>query len=230
MMRRMMRTPEETKLNYQHHLGDEAGATYYEIVGQVLLLHSKWGDYRALYAKENRVDLLNEAAPEFFGRLQDTLLTDVLLHIARHTDPEKSAGKANLSIAAMVARLRDKAHSASLEQALSDMDEKATAARDWRNRRIAHNDYKLALDHPSAQPLQTTSRDKIKEAIEAITAVVNAVSIHYMDSTMFFEFDDAPATDLIYMLHDGVQAHKRRNAKWAAGDPVDEDELRARNL
>ena len=103
---------------------------------------------------------------------------------------------------------------------------KAECARDWGNRRIAHNDYELAVSS-SVVPLVPTSRMMIKEAIEAISAVLNAVSGHYMESSMGFDFDEGPGTSLIFVSDDGVRARERRKAKWASGTGVPWDELPA---
>lgn len=225
----MMLTAEESKERYQTHLGAEAGSAFYEVVGQILLLHSKWGDYLALYGKEGRVNLLNESAPEFFGRLQDTLLDDVMLHLARLTDPEKIGRKANLSIKGLVARLSDRDHADSLEPSITDLDDKVSAARDWRNRRIAHTDYDLAVGAP-VTPLLPTSRNAIGAAIEALAALINAITVHYMQYNIGFDINQDPATDLIFVLDDGVRAEKRRKAKWSAGEHVPPEEWPARDL
>jgi len=225
----MMLTAEESKKRYQTYLGADAGAAFYEIVGEVLLLHAKWGDYLALFDKESRVDLLNEAAPEIFARLQYTLLDDVMLHVARLADPPKSMGKTNLSIKGVVGLLPDHKHSDSLKPLIADFDGKVAAARDWRNRRIAHIDYDLAVGKP-ATPLAPTSRASVKEAIEAGAGILNAISIHYTTSNLGYDFDQGPATDLIYVLDEGIRAAQRRKEKWAAGKEVPPDELPARDL
>lgn len=45
--------------------------------------------------------------------------------------------------------------------------------RDWRNRRIAHRDLKLALEQPTT-PLAAGSRAQAKDALKAIANVLNA--------------------------------------------------------
>ena len=54
--------------------GQALGEQYSALWQEVAWLHAKWGEYVELFGtKSSRVDLLNEAAPYFFGQLQYTL-------------------------------------------------------------------------------------------------------------------------------------------------------------
>ena len=46
--------------------------------------------YVELFGKPSRIDLLNRASSPFFGMVQRVLWRDVLLHLARLTDPAKT--------------------------------------------------------------------------------------------------------------------------------------------
>ena len=94
-----VRTPEEARTEHIRVMGEELGSLYDALWQEVAGLHGKWSEYAALFGtRESRVDLLNQAAPYFFRIVQDSLWEDVLLHIARLTDPPKSAGKSNLTV------------------------------------------------------------------------------------------------------------------------------------
>ena len=214
-----MLSPDQAKKRYQDHMGAEAGAAFYHVVGEVAGLHAKWGDYTGLFGKPNRVDLLNEAAPDFFGRLQYTLLDDVMLHLARLTDKPATGKKSNLSIKGLVRLLPDKDHREALDSQIGVMDRRVEACRDRRDRRLAHNDYPLAVG-TSPLPLLPASRASIREAIDSVTEVVNAISVHYLDAEMAYDFDEIPATDLLYVLYEGVRAAEGRKARLAAGEFV----------
>lgn len=181
---------------------------------QVAWLHNKWEQYVELYGtKESRVTLLNQAAPLFFRVVQDTLWEDVLLHIARLTDsPEFPAviddGPTKLAVETLI------------DEALNASE----FCRDWRNRHIAHRDLRLVLDE-AALPLKSASRAKVKEAIKALDAVLNAISNHYLDSTTFFAPDGAQggAVSLLYLLDDGIKANHARRARMRNGTSRPED-------
>lgn len=65
---------------------------------------------------------------------------------------------------------------------------------------------------PEDNPLKPASREKIRQALDAIAAVLNVVASHYLDSTTRFS-SGAYCTDahsLLQVLHDGIEI---RNAK-----------------
>ncbi len=88
----------------------------------------------------------------------------------------------------------------------------------WRNRRIAHKDLNLALKEV-AEPLKPASRKKVSAALDAISEVMNAIAIHYMDTTIMFEGIPSPdgAEALLYVIDDGLQAEKHRKDRLKAG-------------
>src|SRR5947207_2392821 len=103
----------------------------------------------ALYAQgPQRIMLLNQAAPRFFGDLQDMMWRDVLLHLARLTDAPKSAGKRNLTIQALPDLITDESLTAELSVLVADAVQHSDFVEPWRNRRLAHNDVLLKLRQP----------------------------------------------------------------------------------
>lgn len=225
------RSAEEARADYERIMGSELGAIYNALWQQLAWLHSKWAEYVDLFGtKESRITLMNEAAPRFFRIVQDSLWDDVLIHVARLTDPPKSAGRANLTIQRLPL-LVDAAVKAEVESKIAAALTRCAFARDWRNRRIAHGDYELALDLPSADPLTPTSRQMVREALESLCDVVNAVGLHYLDSTNLF--DSGPshhgAMSLLYVVDAGLEAKRERSARIQAGQ-IDLSELRPRDL
>ncbi len=86
--------PEEVKRQHIELMGKDLGSVFNELCNELAWLYIKWNQYVELYGtKSSRIELTNQAAPLFFRIVQDTLWEDTLLHIARFTDPPKSAGK-----------------------------------------------------------------------------------------------------------------------------------------
>lgn len=145
------RTAEQAKADNVAAMGQSLGEQYTALWQELAWLYRVWGEYVDLYGtKPSRVDLLNRSAGGFFRVVQDALWEQVLLHIARLTDPAMSSGKTNLSIQSLLSVTDDK-----LKDTVSKHVDEALRAsafcRDWRNRRIAHRDLDLALDrHPQA--------------------------------------------------------------------------------
>ncbi len=222
------RSAEEAKKNYVEKMGEPLGSLFEALWQEVAWLYREWNEYVALFGtKPSRVTLLNKAAPTFFRLVQDSLREGVLLHIARLTDPITSPGKprkSNLTIHALAPLIRetDVAHK------VRDLAQKALEAsdfcRDWRNRHIAHRDLDLALS-TGANSLKPASREAVKVSLDRITDVLNAVSSHYMESTLFFETPDHPggAVSLLYLLEDGIKVEAERRKRREGGEICGDD-------
>jgi hypothetical protein len=225
------RTAAEARADYEQVMGSELGAIYNALWQQLAWLHSKWAEYVELFGtRESRISLMNEAAPRFFRIVQDSLWDDVLVHVARLTDPPKSAGRANLTIQRLPL-LVEVAVKAEVEAKIAAALTRCAFARDWRNRRIAHRDYELELDLPGANPLTPTSRQMVREALASLSEVINAVGLHYLDSTNLFDSGSSHsgALSLLYVMDAGLEAQRQRAARMHAGQ-IDLGELRPRDL
>ena len=225
------RTAAEARADYERVMGTELGAIYNALWQQLAWLHSKWAEYVDLFGtKESRVALMNEAAPRFFRIVQDSIWDDVLIHIARLTDPPKSAGRANLTIQRLPA-LVGAAVKAEVNGKIAVALTRSAFARDWRNRRIAHGDYELALDLSAAIPLAPASRQMVCEALESVCDVINAVGLHYLDSTSFFDSRSSHqgAVSLLHVIAAELEAERERSARIQSGQ-IDLSELRPRDL
>lgn len=198
---------------------------------EVAWLYREWHEYVALFGtKPSRVELLNKAAPFFFHIVQDSLRETIFMHITCLTDlptsnsKRGSNNKSRLTILAMKSLISDQ----QLKKEISILTGSAVKAsnfcRDWRNRHDAHLDLDLALSK-NAKPLEPASREKVKNAIESIAAVLNAISSHYIDTQMFFDTPDFPggATGLLYVLDDGLKmdTEKRDRLQRGEGRPDD---------
>jgi hypothetical protein len=205
---------EEAKQEHIRKLGDNLGSLFHGLWGEVAWLYIKWHEYVELFGKtSSRIDLLNNSAPLFFRIVQDSLWEDVLLHIARLTDPPKSAGKDNLTIQRLSGLVNQEMEGIISKQIAEAMDS-ADFCRDWRNRHIAHRDLKLAVDE-QAEGLKPASRAKVRQALENIAKVLNTISEHYMKSTIGFDLVKEPggAEALLYVLDDGIKANNERRQR-----------------
>lgn len=227
----VVRTAEEARAHSIELMGPELGEIYAALWQEVAGIHSKWAEYVVLYGtKESRVDLLNRAAPRFARLIQDTLWEDVVLHIARLTDPPKSMGKHNLSLQSLTTHVDHPETDATVQRLVARAIEQAEFCRDWRNRHLAHRDLHLALAR-GAEPLKTGSRKAVREILETLGEILNAVSLHYVGSTTLFEFepDAGGALSLLYALDDGLKAEVARRERRIRGC-VDPDDYRPRDI
>ncbi|MFZ5781061.1 MAG: hypothetical protein ACOY4R_12760 [Pseudomonadota bacterium] len=201
-------------------MGEHLGLQYEALWQDLAYLHLVWLEFKELFGiKESRVVLLNHAAGLFFRIVQDQLWEAVILQIAKLTDAPRSNGKSNLSIQSIPKLVGD----ATFRREINGLCERAlnasSFAKDLRNRHIAHRDLDLLLRN-DAKPLPEVSRLQVAAALDALTAVMNALSRHYMQSDTSFEHVDRfrGAKHLLRVLNDGVAAEKARQERFLDGD------------
>ena len=219
------RTATQAKADHIAKMGEEIGTIYSALWQEVGWINKKWAQYVELFGTSSeRIDLLNRAAPSMIRTVQDTLWEDVLLHLARLTDPPKSMGKANLSVLHLAALLVESPLNTKVVSLAATALATCEFARDWRNRKLAHRDLDLALGQ-SVQPLVPASRAAVKASLAALEELLNAVSLHYLDSTSFFALgpggDDA--VSLLYLLRDGLKFRDDRLARLKRGEHNPDD-------
>lgn len=220
-------TAKEVEQRYVDEMGPELGRTFYRLFNECAWLYFNWRHYVVLFGKnESRIDLLNQAAPIFFRRVQDALWEEALLHVCRLTDRPKVAGKLTLTIQRLPL-LVDPMFRPEVEKVLRATLEKCQFARDWRNRHIGHHDLSLALDD-GAEPLAVASRQHMTEALQGIAAVLNLVEGHYCDgSPTYYDFEShSDAESLLYVLRDGLEAREEEIRRLKSGHLRPEDILR----
>jgi hypothetical protein len=214
------RSAEEVKQDHIQAMGKELGGLYLALWNEVAWLHSKWMEYVELFGtKSSRIHLLNKTASHFFRIVQDTLWEDCILQIARLTDPPKSAGKENLTIRKLPILINNDGIKHDVSQLIDIAITNADFCRDWRNRRIAHKDFALAME-AGAEALMPASRATIKQALDSISDVLNSVSSHYTGSTTWFE--GIPVSNgalyLLHVLDDGLWAIDERMERVKSGN------------
>jgi hypothetical protein len=200
-------------------MGPELGSVYHALKSELVRLHMKWRQYRLLYAESpERIEVLNQAASHFFGILQEVLLEDVVLHIARLSDSEKSVGKENLSFRRLPSLISDKDLAVEVGSLVGSALTACGFARDWRNRRLAHGDLALALAS-SKDPLPGISRADIEGAMLSIRTLLNRLSGHYIDSEVIYQLlitNGGGVDSLVYYLQQGLP--KPGKASGAIGE------------
>lgn len=224
------RTAEEVRDQHIRDMGPELGTVYNVLCNDVSWLHAKWEQYRHLFAKsERRIELLNETAGYLFRIIQDTVFEDVVLGLARLTDPiqtgrgQKQQG--NLTLQRLPSLVAD----AQLRPELTVLVEAAldacTTPRTWRNKRLAHRDLAVALATVD-DPLEGISRADIEVALAAFRALLNRLERHYWDSETYYDMvitNLGDADSLVYYLGKGLKAERAWRERLQAGTPLPED-------
>lgn len=219
------RTAEEAKKQNTEKMGEALGAQFSALWQELVRVNMVLSEFVVLYGtKPSRVEILNQAASNFFYMTQQLLWESTMLHIARLTDPSNTGGRANLTLHNLPALVGDQALRATLKDLLGVVKKATGFCRDWRNRHLAHRDLDLALNE-TAKPLEAATVEKTKAALKAMADVLNAVELHYSQSETAYDFASPlnGALTLLYVLDDGAKAKQKREERIKAGQVSDED-------
>lgn len=196
------RSMDEVRSEYISAMGQELGASFYELYRKLVELHVLWQQYRQLFGDDpDTVHLLNRTSGLFFKIVQDELWDSVLLGVSRMTDPPTTGKKKNLTIQSLPPLISD----AKLQGEVQDLCDKALVAaefaREHRNKRIAHQDHDY-LSNRNSDPLSGISRTLVEEMLAALRAVLNRLDLHFRDSTVMYEdfVDESGARLLVQKL------------------------------
>lgn len=71
-----------------------------------------------------------------------------------------------------------------------------------------------------ARQLEPASRRGVREALDAIAAVLNIVSVHFTDAELRFDvrMNANGAASLLYVIDDGLKVEAEREAKLQRGE------------
>ena len=179
------KSSDELRQAYMDAMGIELGLRFHELERSFVHLQVLWLQYRALYAEEDNVALLNRTAGLAFMLIQDEVWDGVMLRIARLTDPVQQRGNDNLTLFSMPPLIPDADLKTEVMAACKDAKTKADSIRVHRNKRLAHLDLRYALDQ--SEPLSGVSRADIELVLTSMREVFNLVHGHYRQSETHYE-------------------------------------------
>jgi AbiU2 len=164
--------------------------TFSTLENKVIWLHAKWAIYRQLYGTdEETVNLLNESACGFFGMYQSVLLDEVLLTLARLTDPVEQGKYENLTLEHLVQLAETRADRRLLPDVralLAEVVTKCEPFRRHRMKRIAHTDLPTALKVVQ-NPLPDLSREMIEDALRSLRRLMLALRTGFGKDEMVYD-------------------------------------------
>ena len=160
-------------------MGTELGSVVFNLVEEIADLSILFSEYKVLCESgEERVQLLNRAAPNFFHRIQILMERELILGIGRITDKEMSLGTIpNLTVRKLEKLVEAKlpGKGASVKTVSDSALAAASFVTDWRNRWLAHRDLELSVNPATARPLDRATLGKIDDALKALCSVMNSV-------------------------------------------------------
>ena len=181
----MHRTGKEILEQHKSQLGNEFGTAFHGLSNEWTWALLRLKEFRELFSSEEDVALLNAlTGGAFTWDIQQIFWDDVLLRVCRLTDPRTSGRKRNLSIKALPPFVKEKEQELFLEvqTLVNQAVAKADFARDWRNRRISHSAWDRTIE--PAKPLTEVTLQQVEGALDAVHAVLNAISIGLLDAEL----------------------------------------------
>jgi hypothetical protein len=181
------KSAEEVRKEHIDKMGFELGSLYNSLYNEIIWLHYKWSEFEELYGtKESRIQIINQSAFFFFFIIQKVLWENILLGIARITDPAKSRGKKNITIQALPGLIHNEKLKGEVKSSIKIILEKTEFCRDLRNRWISHYDYKLSINE-NAKPLEKANRLLVTESLDEIEKLINILLNEYFQSTLMLK-------------------------------------------
>ncbi|WP_440224828.1 hypothetical protein ACQQ2N_06215 [Dokdonella sp. MW10] len=196
------RSMDEVRSEYISVMGQELGASFYELHRKLVELHVLWQQYRHLFGRDpDTVHLLNRTSGLFFKIVQDELWDSVLLGVSRMTDPPTTGKKKNLTIQSLPPLITDTELRGEVQNLCDKALTAADFAREHRNKRIAHQDRDY-LSNRNFVPLSGISRTSVEEMLAALRAVMNRLDLYFRDSAVMYEkfVDESGARLLVQKL------------------------------
>ena len=179
----MTKSNDDVLADFQKQLGKEFGTVFHALWTEWAWCLLRRDEYRVLSTKSEDVSLMNQiTGGAFTWDIQRIFWDDLLLSVAKLTDPPKSAGKTNLTVRRlpMFCKLHGETLYEQVLRLVDDAENQAHFARDWRNRRIGHSDLETSIGE--AVPLAPASLKDVTDALDAIHAVLAEISKELMDS------------------------------------------------
>ncbi len=190
-----------------HKIPPQIDEIYYLLFNQVSHLHVQWTIFRQLYVSGPETSaLLKWSANGFFGVVQHTLASEILLTISRLTDTKQTGSGKHARDNLSLDRLADRIDEQQFPDLKDEISKRLVAARhacgfarEVRNKLLAHSDLATSLRDRAAVASQTTTTN-IDEALRSIAYVMNAVPGHFDNSGVACEIASM-STDGITLLN-----------------------------
>ena len=182
---------------YDSRLPEGIREVFMWLCQDVASLQSKWGFYLGLFSSQGNAALLSDLAQRSFQIIEESLRDDMTMAICRLSDPPQSMSKDNLSLKALVQQCDNVDSVAVL---LKDFLDACEPVRQYRNKRVGHNDLNTRLK-PRDNPLPGIGRGQIDRILQLASIILNTIYQRYVDGELYFApFQIGGADDLIYWL------------------------------
>lgn len=163
----------------------ETAAAFELLWQRVAQLHLRWDMYVQLF-RNGRSEPIIGNNRAFFTWLRFILLSDVVLSLARLTDPPNQGPNKNLVLRRLIPQSpseSDLGLISELNTCLTEIDDQSASFRIIRNKALAHDD----LDVASESLFMAVDLSEVDLALGKIRDFMNLYQLHFRDSTTAYE-------------------------------------------
>ena len=140
-----------------------------------------------LFIEKNTIELINSIAPEFFLKIQNVLINDIVNSIYNLRDNSQISGNNNLNIKSLYTYIES---STDIENLLNDLKENSENIRKYRTKKVGHFD--LATHMKNENEL-TISFSELKKISQQIKEIFNRICAHEnINMAYFFDLFGEP--------------------------------------
>lgn len=214
----MTTNAEDVHQKYVEVLGEEFGNAFYHCISEWSDLWITWRQFENLFGNgRERVELMNKAGSSFFYRVDRLFFEAAVLAVCRLSDPIRTGNKNNLTMHLFQQFMETSCHQEKMKQHLENINKTTAFARDWRNRKISHNDFSLKTG--DAVPLAKATRNQMNTAIATIHETLAFISFNFMDTHLADEVLDDHNNEMVMLnrLYLGVEFHEQELTKLKSG-------------
>jgi len=194
----------------------QEGIAIKETIGnEVSTIAVKFNQFSQLYLDgPETLALLSKSAALFFEFIGESLIRDIIMSIARLSDPAQTMGKDNLTFARLSNELTGDCKK-EYDTELESLKNRMSAIKQWRNKHLAHN----SLDHSLNKiTLPNIDYDNLTECVKSSVTLLNIVNAHTGATYTMYDQVVQPggASALITHLHSAFGRYsdmEKANAK-----------------
>ena len=163
---------------------------YGYLAGEILRTRTKWTYFRQLFMDSSaRTGYLGGAGANFFREVQNILIYDLILSVARLTDPAEQGKNSNLTLLQLVAvtkRTADPTFSEELRSEYLGVESTVASLRAFRMKKVAHFDLPTIVS-PETQVTPGLLIRDIRVSVESIESFLGKVHTHFSGATFLWE-------------------------------------------
>lgn len=210
-------------------MGEELCPIYERLATECTLAYTRWNVYKGLFMQKEELAVVLSATTNLpFRVIHDELWRGTLLYLSRFTDPEYSKARGRATRSLSLDTLQNCSAALPVEglrRLVSEAYRKCEFARDWRHRKLAHNDFEHALGKSDARLASATPKD-VEEALASVAAALNAVAFHFTGSTTWHHEIDGErgARWIVHELALVQRLRNERRQRMMDGRSTPEDE------